>query len=321
MQAAYCDSYGPASSIIVKEVPKPIASDDQVLVKVYSSSVTTGNVKLRNFKGMSFVYRFFGRLAFGIFKPRNKVIGSEFAGTVESIGKNVNKFKVGDKVYGLVIFGANAEYLCASQDKICKMPTNFDFDQAATIPFGAATAIQFLQDIPKGKSILINGASGGVGLYAVQLSKLQELEVTGVSSGVNKDLVLKMGANDILDYTKVDIFKTERQFDYILDIVGNINYKLCKHMLTSTGQLLKVNAEIGDWFSKGEGQQKVVCKIVAADKVEVFLKLNGLIESGKLISHIEKRFELKEIVEAHEHVENGHKVGSVVIVINKDINK
>ena len=318
MKAAYLDSYGIASNIVIKDVSKPVPKGDQVLVKVMASTVTSGNVKLRNFKGMSTFYKVMGRLAFGIFKPRQKIIGSEYAGIVEAIGPKVTLFKIGDKVYGLELFGANADYLCTSQSKVTKMP-KCSYEEAACLPFGCGTAYQAINDY-KDKSVLINGISGCVGLYALQLCTLNNCKVTGVCSTKNKQLVMETGCERVIDYTKEDVFMDKEQFDVILDTIGNMTYPTTRQLLKPTGHFVTILPEFTDFFKSATGQQKIAC-VMASDKVSINEEINKLVNDKKIKSVIGDRFELDSIVKAHELVESGHKVGSTVIIVDKEYNK
>ena len=226
MKAIVYTEYGPPEVLQLKEVEKPAPKDNEVLIKNYATSVSAGDVNARDFSHVPPGFGPLPRLMFGISGPRKPVIGSDIAGEVEAVGKGVQQFKVGDQVYGIDgdNLGAYAEYVCRPEDgALATMPTNMTYEEAAAIPFGACTALYFLRDegnIQSGQEVLINGASGGVGVYAVQLAKYFGADVTGVCSTNNLDTVRSLGADKVIDYTQEDFTQNGETYDLIFDMVG-----------------------------------------------------------------------------------------------------
>jgi NADPH:quinone reductase-like Zn-dependent oxidoreductase len=300
MKAIYYDKSGSPEVLEFKEVEKPIPKPDEILVKVFASSVTSGDVRLR--KIPRFILFLVG-LIFG-FKPM-KISGIEFAGEVEDTGDEVTRFKKGDKVFGTttgLTFGGNAEYVCLPEERktgvIIKKPDNISYSEAAVIPVGGMTALHNLRkaNIEKDQKVLIYGASGSVGTYAVQLAKNYGAEVTGACSTGNTELVKSLGAVNVIDYTIKDFSTCNIIFDVIFDAVGKISKSRCKKILKKNGKYLSV-------------------KYPTSEKTEYMIFLKELIEQGKLKPVIDRHFKLEEIVEAHTYVEAGHKKGNVVITI------
>ena len=296
MKAVVYEKYGPPEVLELREVPKPIPKDDEVLVKVHSTTVTAGDWRMR--KADPFLARLFN----GLFKPtRIKILGFELAGIVEKVGKNVQSYKEGDEVFAGCgfKFGAYAEYKCLPvNDSITLKPTNMTFDEAAAVPIGGITAVRLLKQtgIKTGDKLLIYGASGSVGTFAVQLGKYFGAVVTAVCSTKNIELVKSLGADSVIDYTKDDFAKVDVKFDIILDAVGKISKSKCKNILKSKGRYVSVNGSP----KKNQGD---------------LLFLKDVIESGRLKSVIDRRYRLDQIREAHAYVEQFHKRGNVVINI------
>jgi NADPH:quinone reductase-like Zn-dependent oxidoreductase len=328
MKAIVYTAYGAPDVLQLKEVEKPSPKEDEILIKVYATTVTTGDVNVR---GFTFVPPGFGplpRLMFGLRRPKRKILGTEVAGEVEVVGKEVTKFKKGDQVFGIASdrFGAYAEYVCRSEaGALAIKPANVSFAEAAAIPFGAGTALYFLRDMAKiqrNQKVLINGASGGVGTYAVQLAKYYGAEVTGVCSTANLELVKSLGADRVIDYTQEDFAERGETYDVILDtVVGKTSFSRCKDSLKVNGRYLAVAGGLREllqmaWTSV-VGGRKVLFGSPRECKEDLEF-LRGLVESGKLTVVIDRRYSLEQIADAHRYVDQGHKKGNVVIIVEQD---
>lgn len=321
MKAAYIGHYGSPDVIEFKEMPKPDIKHNQVLVQVIASSVTTADWRLRAaaFPGILWLP---GRLMMGLFSPKNKIPGMDFAGRVVAVGRDVTEFKMGDRVFGLAQHSAHAEFLVVENEGcIALMPENVDFYQAAAVPFAGLSALVFLRDfaeVKPGQRVLINGASGGVGVYMVQLAKHFGAHVTGVCSSANIDLVKSIGADRVIDYTVDDFTKGEARYDHILDTIGKTHFQSCKKVLEPGGTFIPLELglrEIRDAICPfGKAGRKI--KIgVSGDNKEDLTILRDLLEQGAINPVIDTRYPFSQIAEAHRKVESRHKVGSVIIDI------
>jgi NADPH:quinone reductase-like Zn-dependent oxidoreductase len=328
MKAAIYTKYGPPDVLQIKEVEKPIPKDNEILVKVYATTVSYGDIRIRNGSRKTMPLWPISKMAVGLRKPKFPILGFELAGEVESVGKDVKRFKKGDQVFGTsgVDYGAYSEYKCRPEDGVVAIkPDNMSYEEAATVPTGALTALYFLRkgNIQKGQKVLINGASGAVGTYAVQLAKYFDTEVTGVCSTTNIEMVKSLGADKVFDYTNEDFTKSGQTYDIIFDTVGKTSFSRCKSSLKQNGIFL--SAVIGLplliqilWTSK-IGSMKAIGGI-ASVKPEDLIFLKELIEAGKIKAVIDKRYPLEQIAEAHDYVEKGHKKGNVVITLeNKGV--
>ena len=323
MKAAVYEKYGSPDVLEAREIEKPDPKDDEVLVKVYATTVTSGDVRVRSLK-VPFGFKLLVRIMFGFSGPRQPVPGLEFAGKVESVGKNVREFKQGDEVFGASgNFGANAEYLVVPENEaILTKPKNMNFEESAVVPFGAISSLIFLRDfgqIQSGQKVLINGASGSLGIFAVQLAKyFGAEEVTGVCSGSNAEMVKSLGADNVIDYTKEDFTKNGETYDMIFDTVGKTYFSDCKNSLTRNGRFLMAVAGIPQYlqvlWTKLFGSKKAISGVAQNTKKDLsFIK--NLIEAGKIKTFVDKTYTLEQIAEAHNYVEKGHKRGNVVIKV------
>ncbi|MBT2289350.1 NAD(P)-dependent alcohol dehydrogenase [Paenibacillus albidus] len=302
MKAVVCMKYGAPDVLEIKEVAKPNPKANEILIKIYATSVATGDCRVRSFKS-PFLLWLPMRMVLGLRKPRKPILGVELAGEIEAIGPAVKRFKKGDRVYGLtgIRFGAHAEYTCMPEDSAVSLkPQNATYEEAAAVPFSGTTALYFLRkgNIREGQKVLVYGASGAVGSSAVQLAKHFGAKVTGVCSTANFEWVKSLGADKLVDYTKEDFTAKGEQYDLILDAVGKTSKSACAKALAPNGVYVSV---------EGQG----IAKVRAEDLV--FLK--ELTETGKLQAVIDRVYPLEKIAEAHRYVEQGHKKGNVIIRI------
>ncbi len=325
MKAIVYTRYGSPDVLRLQEVARPTPKDNQVLIKVHAATVTAGDC---NARGSVFVppgFGFLARLMFGLRRPRHTILGVELAGEIEATGKEVKQFKPDDQVFGVTgeSFGAYAEYVCLAQGaSLAIKPAGLSFEAAASIPFGATTALYFLRDIARlrpGHQVLIIGASGGVGVYAVQLAKFYGAQVTGVCSTANQELVKSLGADKVIDYTKQDVTQNGETYDVILDMVhGKASYSRYRASLKSKGLYLAGAGGLKEFaqmaWTSITGGKKVIAGM-APDRREDLVFLKDLIEAGKLKAVIDRVYPLEQIVEAHRYVNTGRKRGSVVITI------
>ncbi len=308
--------YGSADVLQLVEVDTPTPKENEVLIKIHSTTVTPLDWKFRS--GEVFI----ARLMSGPFKPKNPILGTEISGEVVKTGGLVKDLQEKDQVFAMITGGGYAEYICLPDDKVLKIPNNITIEEAATVPFGAISAYHFLVkegNIQKGQKVLINGASGGVGIFAVQLAKYFGAAVTGVCSGANVDMVKSLGADKVIDYTKEDCTKRSEEYDIIFDVVGKSNFKLCKNILKKNGLFIVTVITfpilfqmLGTSLSKG----KKVKFGMPTKQVEILKILKGIIEKGKLRTIIGKRYSLNDIREAHKYAEKGHAKAKVLININ-----
>lgn len=325
MKAIVYTEYGPADVLHLQEVEKPTPKDDEVLVKVHATSVTAGDCNARGFVFVPTGFGLLARLMIGLRKPKQTILGGELSGEIAAVGKEVRQFKIGDQVFGNAAekFGAYAEYVCLDEKAVLVIkPANLSFEEAASIPFGAMTALYFLRDMAKlqgGQKILIRGASGCTGVYAVQLAKYYGAEVTGVCSTANLELVKSLGADQVIDYTREDFTHNGLKYDVILDmVVGKVSFASYKGSLEPNGLYLagagglKEIAQMA-WTALTGG--KKVLAGMAPERKENLEFLKELLEAGILKPVIGRRYPLEQTAEAHRFADTGHKTGSVIITV------
>ena len=319
MKAIICTKYGPPDVLQLKEVEKPAPKDDEVLIKVYASTVNRTDTAFLRAKP------FFSRLITGIFKPNKTIPGTEFAGIIEAAGKNVLSYKVGDKVFGFddTGSGSHAQYMTISETKaLAIIPKNVSYEQAAASTEGAHYAYNFIKkvNLKSGQKVLVNGATGAIGSAAVQLLKYFAINVTAVCSTKNIELVKSLGADKVIDYTKEDFTKDDQKYDYIFDAVGKSSFAKCKPLLQPGG--VYMSSELGYmaqniFFALVTpiiGNKKVIFP-VPTDLKGSILFIKKLIENGKFKTVIDRKYPLEKIVEAFRYVEEGQKTGNVVITV------
>ena len=295
---------------------KPEPKDNEVLIKVHATTVTPMDWKFR--EGKTLIARFMS----GLLKPKTNILGVEFAGEVEAVGGNIRLFNQCDQVYGGgPPSGTHAEYVCMPQDKVAMKPNNMTYEEAAGVPFSGCTALKFLRDkgnIQRGQKVLINGASGGVGTFAIQLAKYFGTEVTGVCSTTNLEMVQSLGADRVIDYTKEDFTKNGKTYDIIFDAVGKRTFSECKNSLNQNGIYLSTVATIPLllqmlWTAKIGSKKAIFAMLPYHTEDLVFLK--DAIEAGKIKTVIDRRYPLEQTAEAHQYAEEGHTRGKVVITL------
>jgi NADPH:quinone reductase-like Zn-dependent oxidoreductase len=332
MKAVVYTEYGPPEVLHLADMPEPTPKDDEVLIRVRATPVNYGDLTARNFKNlpasefhMPSLLLLLSRLSFGINKPKINILGSEFAGDVEAIGKAVKRFKPGDAVMGYLgpRMGAYAEYLCMPENgSLAHMPANMSYAEAAAMPYGAIMATSLLQNghIQPGSKVLVNGASGGIGSAAVQLAKYYGAEVTGVCGTPRVEYVRSLGADHVIDYTRQDFTRNGETYDLIFDVLGKSSFSRCKNSLKPGGIYLlasfKTKALLQMLWTKLAGSKKVICAF-ASEKAEDLVFVKELVEVGKYQSHIDRCFPLEQAADAHRYVEAGQKKGNVVLTLEQ----
>jgi NADPH:quinone reductase-like Zn-dependent oxidoreductase len=332
MKAIVFKEYGSPDVLKLEEMNKPTPKDNEILIKVHAVSINVGDLWARNFKAitpskfsMPLPLWLPSRLYFGWTKPKINVLGSEFAGQIKSAGRDVTRFKKGDPVYGYrgQSMGGNAEYLCVPTDGMVEIkPSNMTYEEAATVPYGALTALSLLRKVnpQPGQKILINGASGGIGSAAVQLAKYFGVEVTGVCGTPRLEFVKSLGADYVIDYTKEDFTQNGKTYDVIFDILGKGSFSKFKNSLKQNGIYLLASFKMKQLFqmlwTSITGGRKVMCALSSESHADLVL-IKELAEAGRIKSIIDRRFPLEQTAEAHRYVETGQKKGNVVITVTQ----
>ncbi|WP_394232010.1 NAD(P)-dependent alcohol dehydrogenase [Niallia oryzisoli] len=325
MKAIVYTKYGPPEVLQLKEIEMPSPKDNEILVKVKATTVTVADIRAR---GLSVPKAFWlsARISLGFRKPKKEILGMEFAGEVVSVGKAVKRFKPGDGVFGatLVGFGAYAEYICLSENgSVSLKPFNLTFEEAAAIPIGARTALHFLRkaNIQSGQKVLVYGASGSVGSYAVQLAKYFGARVTGVCSTSNLEWVKSLGADQVIDYTMEDFSSAEESYTIIFEAVNKSSFSACNRSLKKGGTYINITEPLPTihmLWTTFSNRKKIIMSQNAPETPEALNFLKEIIESGKLNVVIDRTYSFEKIVEAHQYVEKGHKKGNVVITLEQN---
>jgi NADPH:quinone reductase-like Zn-dependent oxidoreductase len=330
MKAVVYTEYGSPDVLQLQEVAKPTPKDHEILIKVQATSVNYGDLVARNFKAiapckfnMPLLFWILAKIFFGFSKPKIAILGSEFAGKVEAIGKDVQAFQPDDQVFGYLgqRMGAYAEYLCMPEDGCVTIkPANMSYTEAAVVPYGTIMALHLLRQVKlqRGQKVLINGASGGIGSPAVQIAKYWGAEVTGVCGTPRLEFVKALGADQVIDYTKADFTQIDETYDLIFDILGKSSFAQGKRALKPNGRYLYASFKLKQlcqmlWTSK-IGNKKVICAIAPGSR-EDLIAVKALIEAGKIRAIIDKSYPLAQAAEAHRDVEQGDKKGHVVITV------
>lgn len=325
MKAIVYERYGSPDVLKVKEVEKPTPKDNEVLIKTHATTVTSGDWRVRSLN-VPVGFGLISRLFFGILRPRQPILGTELAGEIKAVGKDVRKFKVGDQVFAFsgARMGCHAEYKCMPEDgAVALKPPNLTYEEAAALSFGGTTALDFFRrgKLQSGERVLVNGASGGVGTAAVQLAKHFGADVTGVCSTANVELVRSLGATHVIDYTKEDFTRNGETYDVIMDTVGTAPFSRSKGSLKEGGRLLLVVAGLPamlqiPWVSITSSK-----KIIAgptAERADDLRFLAELAEAGEFRPVIDRRYPSEQIAEAHRYVDSGRKKGNVIITLEHD---
>ena len=318
MKAMVYTEYGSPDVFELKEIEKPSANNNEVLIKVSTTTVSQADAHFRS--GTPFLAR---QMAGGFQRPKITILGFDFAGEVESVGKECNRLKKGDKVYGFMPFGingANTEYVCVPEEHALIKPINMTYEEAAAVPLAATVALRFLQagSIKSGQKVLINGASGGLGTFAVQLAKSFDTEVTAVCSTGNLDMVKSLGADKVIDYTKEDFTESNNTYDLIFDAVGKSSFSKCRKLLNQKGFYIttlltfKILLDML-WTSVIGGKKAKFATPMVTPKDLDFI--NNLIKAGKIKPILDRSYPLSQLAEAHRYTELGHVKGRVVINI------
>jgi len=327
MKAIVCTKYGPPDVLQLKEVDKPTPKDKEVLIRIHGATVTMGDCEMRSLKFPGML-RFLMRFGFGFKGPRKRfsILGQELAGEIEAVGNDVKLFKKGDPVFAAsgFRFGAYAEYICLPEEGMLAIkPDNITYEEAAVVPVGGLEALHFLREanIQKGQTVLISGASGSIGTFAIQLAKYYGAEVTGVGNPKSLEMMKSIGADNVIDYTKEEFNKNGETYDVIFDIIGKSSFSSCIGSLNKNGIYLIANPKMVLINREKRAAKKSDKKYISGnndttkERTEQLKFLKELIEVGKIKSVIDRRYPLEKTAEAHSYVEKGEKTGNVVITV------
>jgi len=318
LKAVVYEKFGSPDVLEYREVEKPTVMEDDILVKIHASSMNAIDWHIR--VPTPSMARLMGGSAKTLFmKPKYPILGADFAGKIESVGKNIEQFKIDDEVFGAVKAGCHAEYICVSEKDATLKPVNMTFEQAAAVPTCGFMALQGLRDkgnIQSGQRVLINGASGGVGTFAVQIAKSFGAEVTGVCSTRNLELVKSIGADKVIDYTKEDFTKNGESYDLIFDVVAKSSFSKCKDSLKPEGVYVStvfgLRPILRKFWTSMTSSKKMIPYLGTFNKEDIIF-VRDLIEAGKVTSVIDRVYPLSEAAEAHRYVEKGHARGKVIL--------
>jgi NADPH:quinone reductase-like Zn-dependent oxidoreductase len=325
MKAIVYTKYGSPDVLEVKEVKKPTPKDDEVLIKVHASEVTKADCEMRSF---NFQVKWFWlplRVALGLIKPKKQILGGYFAGEVESVGKDVSKFKKGDQIFGAakLRLGAYGEYVSLPANyTLVPKPNNVRFEEAAAVPLGGLNALHFLRkaNIQNGEKVLVNGAGGSIGTFGVQIAKGMGAEVTAVDSTIKEEMLRRIGANHFIDYTKEDFTKCGQSYDVIFSMVAKSSYSECVKALKPKGRYLMANPRISDMLRfalTSKFTDKTAIFAFARETEEELLTLKEMIEEGKIKPVVDQIYSFEQAAEAHRRVETEKRLGAVVISMAK----
>ncbi|NVM43416.1 MAG: NAD(P)-dependent alcohol dehydrogenase [Candidatus Lokiarchaeota archaeon] len=319
MKAIVCTKYGPPEVLQLKEVIRPTPKDNEVLIRIYGTTVTAGDTEIRDLK-FSFWMRLLMRLGFGIIRPRKKILGQELSGVIESVGKEVKLFNEGDQIFASSAFkfGAYAEYICLpSKYVITKKPKNMSYEEAAAVVTGGINALWYLRkaNIQSGQKVLIRGGSGTIGTYAIQLAKYYGAEVTAIGNTNGSEMMKSLGADKVMDYTKDDFAQSSETYDVIFDVIGKSSFSNFVRSLKENGIYLLANTGTRKVRKLLKSGQKVIIGRSLTYETEDLVFLRELIEAGKLKTAIGKRYSLEQIPEAHRDIEKGGKTGNIVVTV------
>ncbi len=330
MKAIIYTEYGSPDVLHLTEIAKPMPKENEVLIRNYAATINFGDLMARNFKAitprkfsMPFVFWLLTKISFGIHQPKITILGNEFAGEVEAVGKTVTHYKPGDQVFGYLgqNMGTYAEYFCIPENGVMAIkPVHMTYEEAAVLPYGAIMALSLLRkaNLQPGQKVLINGASGGIGSAAVQIARQLGAEVTGVCGTPRLDFVKSLGAVKVIDYTKEDFTQSGETYDLIFDILGKSSFSRCRNSLKPNGRYLlasfKMKQLLQMLWTSIFGNKKVICAI-APGSVEDLSSVKELMETGKIKAIIDRCYPMEQAADAHRYVEDGHKKGNVVITI------